>query len=102
MNSRILVGLDGSDVVTCCPTQRWLAEIYSPILVGIDVLGVEMCCPGEENELIWYEEGITVAIVYTGILWLGLLGMMAITREGLAFMAIKPIPGRIVLIELGR
>ena len=61
----------------------------SPILVSIDVLGIEMCFLGKENELTWYEEGITVFVACTGILWLGLLGMMAITREGLFFMAIS-------------
>ena len=48
-----------------------------------------MHCLGEENKLTWYKDEITAAITRAGILWLGLLGMMAITWEGLTFMAIS-------------
>jgi len=89
MNSLILVGLDGSGVGTCCPTQGWLAEMNSLSLVGLDVFDGGTRCPGEENKVTWFEEEITAAIAGTGTLWLGLLGMMAIMWESFAFMAIS-------------
>ena len=61
----------------------------SPILVGLDVLGIGTRCLGEENKLASYEEDITAAGACAGTLWLGSLGMMAITREGLAITAIS-------------
>jgi hypothetical protein len=61
----------------------------SPLVVGLDVLGIGMRCLGEENELIWYEKEITMAIACTGILWLGFLGLMTIMGEGLVFTAIS-------------
>ena len=48
------------------------------ILVGLDVLGVGSRCLGEENKLTWYQLEITVAVVHTGIRWLGLLENLAI------------------------
>ena len=59
------------------------------IIVGRDILGIGTRCLGEEHKLTWYQLEITVAIECTGIQWLGLLGMMAIMQEGLAFTAIS-------------
>jgi hypothetical protein len=61
----------------------------SLILVGLDVFGIGSRCLGEENKLTWYDEKITVVVVCTGIQWLGFLGMIAITQEGLVFTDIS-------------
>ena len=65
--SSILVGLNGTGIGSHCPLRRLLVEMNSPIPIGLEVLGVGSRCLGEENQLTWYDEEITVAVARTGV-----------------------------------